>query len=274
MEPTLLYGHPLGSSLGLVTAFEWLGQPYRLSRVAMPEDMLTDGYKRINGRQETPVLLTEDGTALTETMAIALWLEARDQQRRISFAPGTVQADRLHQHVAFINTSFTAAFSPLWVALEMNPPDPALQEALRSFGRNSVAKRHQQLEEMIGDSKFLLGERPTLADAVFIRRRALGRLPQMRSIRSNSRASTRSSCDCRPTRPFVSPSRSRTVKLRQEAAPCAARCRFRTCSGFLPELDVVPRRVATPGPAPAFCLCQPVQGIARPPLAIAALQAA
>jgi glutathione S-transferase len=128
MEPILLYGHPQGSSLGLIAALEWLGQPYRLSRVAMPEDMLTDAYKRINGRQETPVLMVENGTALTETVAIALWLEARDHQRRISFASGTAEADRLHQYIAFINSSFTPAFSPLWAALEMNPPNPALQE--------------------------------------------------------------------------------------------------------------------------------------------------
>jgi glutathione S-transferase len=168
MEPILLYGHPQGSSLGLVAALEWLGQPYRLSRVAMPDDMLTDSYKRFNGRQETPVLITADGTVLSETMAIAFWLEARDDQRRISFSPGTPQADRLHQYVAFINTSFTSAFSPLWAALEMSPSDPAFQEALRRFGRDGVAKRHRQLDEMIGDSKYMLGEKPTLADAVFV----------------------------------------------------------------------------------------------------------
>jgi glutathione S-transferase len=53
MEPILVYGHPLGSSLGLVAAFEWLGRPYRLARVKMPDDMLNDRYARLNGRQET-----------------------------------------------------------------------------------------------------------------------------------------------------------------------------------------------------------------------------
>ena len=74
MQPILLAGFPLGSSLGLVVALEWLGQPYRLTRIEMPDDMLSDAYGRLNGRRETPVLVTEDG-ALTETMAIALWLE-------------------------------------------------------------------------------------------------------------------------------------------------------------------------------------------------------
>jgi len=166
MEPILLYGFPLGSSAGLVAAFEWLGEPYRLCRVDMLRDMKIDEYSRVNGRRETPVLITEEGRCLTETIAIALWLEARDSAGRVSFPIGTPESDRMHQFMGFVNSSFTAAFSPLWAALEMTPPQPALQAALREFGRRAVIKRHEQLEAMIGDPPFLVGDRPTLADAM------------------------------------------------------------------------------------------------------------
>ena len=166
-EPILTSGFPLGSSAGLVTAFEWLGQPYRLTRVDMLGEMRTDAYKRLNGRVETPVLITGEGRVLTETMAIALWLEARDPDRRISFEPGTPKADRLHQYVAFLNTGFTGAFFPMWVALEAEDTTEEYRETLRKFGRSFVAERHEQLEAMIGDNDYLLGDRPTLADAVF-----------------------------------------------------------------------------------------------------------
>ena len=168
MEPILVYGFPLGSSMGLVAALEWLGQPYRLSRVDMLADMNSDAYGRLNGRRETPVLITDDGRVLTETMAIAGWLEARDVERRISFDPITPAADRMHQLMAFLNTSFTGAFSPLWAAFELESEDPAYRETLRDHGRKAVAQRHAQLEAMIGDSPFLAGDRPTLADAVLI----------------------------------------------------------------------------------------------------------
>jgi glutathione S-transferase len=166
-EPILTAGFPLGSSLGLVMAFEWLGQPYRLARVDMLGEMRSDSYLRLNGRQETPVLITEAGP-LTETMAIALWLEARDDERRVSFAAGTPRADQLHQYVAFLNTGFTGAFAPLWVALEAEGASDGYKNSLREFGRMAVAKRHAQLEAMIGDSDYLLGDKPTLADAVFV----------------------------------------------------------------------------------------------------------
>jgi glutathione S-transferase len=113
-------------------------------------------------------LITDDGRVLTETMAIARWLELRDTARRISFEPGTPEADRMHQLMAFVNTGFTGAFSPLWSALEMKVPDAAVQETLRAYGRQAVSRRHDRLEAMIGDTPFLVGERPTLADTVLI----------------------------------------------------------------------------------------------------------
>jgi glutathione S-transferase len=140
MEPILLYGFPQGSATGLVAALEWLGEPYRLSRVDMLRDMKSDAYGRLNGRRETPVLITDAGLVLTENMAIASWLEFRDADRRISFAAGTRDANRMHQLMAFVNSSFTGAFSPLWAALELNPPEPAMQSALRPIRSRRCSK--------------------------------------------------------------------------------------------------------------------------------------
>jgi glutathione S-transferase len=168
MEPILIYGFPSGSSMGLVAALEWLGKPYRLCRVDMLGEMREASYARINARHETPAFVDDRGLVLTETMAIAAWLEARDTGRRISFDPLSREADRMHQLMSFVNTGFTAAFTPHWVALEMDPPDPELQSVLRTWGRERVIERHDKLEDMIGDTPFLVGDRPTLADAVLV----------------------------------------------------------------------------------------------------------
>ena len=168
MEPLLLYGFPAGSSMGLVAALEWLGRPYRLCRVDMFGPMREPSYTRINRRVETPALITDRGEVLTETMAIAAWLEARDTKRRISFDPSTRDADRMHQLMAFINTGFTGAFAPLWAGMEMEPADPALQSALRRWGGEAVMERHDRLEEMIEDTEFLVADHPTLADGILV----------------------------------------------------------------------------------------------------------
>lgn len=168
MEPILLYGFPAGSSMGLVAALEWLGKPYRLCRVDMLGEMRQAPYKRINRRVETPVLITDRGEILTETMAIAAWLETRDTERRISFDLYSREAELMHQFMAFINTGFTGAFTALWVALEMEPPNPALQSALRQYGTDAVIRRHDLLEEMIGVTPFAIGDRPSLADGILV----------------------------------------------------------------------------------------------------------
>ena len=168
MEPVLLYGFPSGSSMGLVACLEWLGKPYRLCRVDMFGEMREPTYKRLNPRVETPALITDTGAVLTETMAIALWLSARDTEHRISFDPLSPQADRMHQLMAFLNTGFTGAFSPVWAAMEMDNPDPVVKATLHDWGREAVLERHDRLEEMIGDTDFLVADHPTLADGVLI----------------------------------------------------------------------------------------------------------
>jgi glutathione S-transferase len=168
MEPILLYGIPAGSSMGLVAALEWLGQPYALCRVDMLGEMRDAAYARVNARHETPALITDNGQPLTETMAIAAWIETRDAERVLSFDPGTPEADRMHQLMAFVNTGFTSAFGPLWTVMEMQHPDPSYQAALRRYGAAAVIERHDRLEAMVGDGPYLLGQRPTLADAVFV----------------------------------------------------------------------------------------------------------
>lgn len=168
MEPTLIYGHPLGSSMGLIAALEWLGQPYRATRVDLLSDVRTDAYLRLNGRGEAPVLITDKGQPLTETLAIAAWLEARDIERRISFAPGSREADLMRQHLAFLNTGFTGAFTGYWMAMEAEDAPAADREAWRRLARQLVNDRHRKLEALIADTPYLLGARPTLADAVFV----------------------------------------------------------------------------------------------------------
>jgi len=154
--------------MGLVAALEWLGKPYRLCRVDMMGEMREPAYTRLNPRVETPALITDKGDVLTETMAIAHWLAARDTDRRISFEPQSREADRMYQLLAYINTGFTGAFSPLWAAMEMTPPNPPLQNALREWGREGVLERHDKLEAMIGNDSYLVGKTPSLADGVLI----------------------------------------------------------------------------------------------------------
>jgi glutathione S-transferase len=168
MLPILFYGVPSGCSFGSIVALEWLGAPYRLCRIDMAGPTITSpAYARVNPVAETPALLTGEGAIVTESMAILGHLGARGIDRGLGFAQGTPAFDRLNRMLAFLNTSFFDAFSPLWYALE-HGIDGAEGAALRRYGAANLAKAHANLEAMLGARPWLLGERRTLADAYFV----------------------------------------------------------------------------------------------------------
>jgi glutathione S-transferase len=69
--------------------------------------------------------------------------------------------------LAFLNTSFFNAFSPLWYAFEHDLTDAA-RTALRNYGVAKVERAHAELEMLIGNGEWLTGDRKSLADAYFM----------------------------------------------------------------------------------------------------------
>lgn len=166
MHPILFYGVPEGCSFGSIVALEWLGKPYRLCRIQMPEEVTDETYAAINPVRETPALRTEDGRLISESVAILNHLAARGIDRGWGYPQGSAAFDRFNQVLAFLNTSLFNAFSPLWHALE-HGDDPAATAALQHYGRNEVAKAHANLEAMLDGRTWLLGDKPSFVDAYF-----------------------------------------------------------------------------------------------------------
>jgi glutathione S-transferase len=165
MEPVLFYGVPQGCSFGSIVALEWLGQPYRLCRIEMLEHPWPALYARINPLNQTPALLTQEGAPLSESLAILLHEAARGQGRGLGFAQGTPAFDDLNQMLAFLNTDFFSAFSPLWTAYEMAKSDPVAQKVLTTLGAGQVRKRFADLDSMLAGRDWLVGGQRTVADA-------------------------------------------------------------------------------------------------------------
>ena len=167
MEPVLFYGVPHGCSFGSIVALEWLGQPYRLSRIDMlePKDKR---YARINPKHQTPTLLLENGEALGESLAILSHIAARDLGQRLGYLQGTRAFDRLNSALSFLHTEVHGAFSPAWTAFKL-PEDAAKEkEMLRALARAQAAKAYAHLEHMLADRPWLAGDVRTVADAYLV----------------------------------------------------------------------------------------------------------
>ncbi|WP_454853617.1 glutathione S-transferase family protein [Rhizobium binxianense] len=158
---------PEGCSFGSIVALEWSGIPYRLCRVEMPEIVSGDDYMRIHAVGKTPSLLLEDGGVISESMAILNHIGARAIDKGLGFAQGTEGFDRLNQMLAYLNTSFFNAFSPLRYAFE-HALEPEEKRALLAYGAAKVEKAHKVLEAMLDGREWLLGEKPGIADAYFM----------------------------------------------------------------------------------------------------------
>lgn len=166
MTPTLFYGVPSGCSFGSIVALEWLGQPYRLCRIEMPEVVTSDAFRRINPVGETPALATQSGAIIVESMAIQNWIAARGIEASLGFRQGTPAFDRLNQMLGYLNTTFFSSFAPLWHLYE-HASDDTTKAVLREYGMQKVRVAHEKLDALLGDRPWLLGERRTVADAYF-----------------------------------------------------------------------------------------------------------
>lgn len=167
MSPILFYGVPEGCSFGSIVALEWLGQPYRLCRVQMPDEVSSDRFAPVNPVGETPTLMTADGRLLSESAAILNHIAHLGIANGLGFAQGTAEFDRFNQVLAFLNTSFFSSFGPFWYALE-HAQGEASKAALHAFGRDQVAKVHQNLDRVLEGRNWLSGvDKPGIADAYF-----------------------------------------------------------------------------------------------------------
>ena len=168
MEPVLFYGVPHGCSFGSIVALEWLGEPYRLCRIDMLSKPEGEAFSRVSPLGETPALLLENGRALTESFAIMHNLGARKLERKLGFAQGTPEFDRLNSVLAYLHTTFHSAFSPAWAAYKLAEDDPNRQ-VLRTLARDKAARSYEHLQDTLGGREWLAGgDAKSLADAYFI----------------------------------------------------------------------------------------------------------
>lgn len=165
MEPVLFYGVPSGCSLASIIALEWLGQPYKLSRIEMLDSWPAE-FAKLNPRMKTPALLRDDGAALTESLAILQHIGSRGIDAGLGFRQGTLEFDRLAEMLSYLTTDFFGSFAPLWKLYETEGVSEQDKARIRADGAAAVKHEFGIVERMLEGRNWLLGgEKPTVADA-------------------------------------------------------------------------------------------------------------
>jgi glutathione S-transferase len=79
-----LYYSPGASSVGIHVLLEEIDKPYGLRKVSLQNgEQHKPEFLRINPKAKVPTLVRDDGTVLTEFLAIATWLALTNREKQL-----------------------------------------------------------------------------------------------------------------------------------------------------------------------------------------------
>lgn len=116
-----------------------------------------DDFLKINPKGQIPTLLLNDGTLLTEGVAIVQYLADQKPDRQLMPEPGTIARYHALEWLNYIATELHKGFSPLF-----NPKTP---EEFKVVAREALSHKFAYMNESLKGKTFLLGNRFSVADA-------------------------------------------------------------------------------------------------------------
>ena len=187
----ILYYAPGGCSLADHIALIEAGLPYTLVRVNR-DRRTEDGrdFSTINPKGYLPALELDDGTILTENLAVLAYIA---HQAGALLPEDGVDRWRALEATSFMTTEFHPNFRPFF--------HHDATEAERAKARQLLVKHFATIAEQLGDRRFLVGDRMTIADPylvvmlmwagkieIEVPERLTGYLAQMKKMPSVARA--------------------------------------------------------------------------------------
>lgn len=116
-----------------------------------------DDFLAVNPKGQIPTLLLNDGSILTEGVAIVQYLADQKPDRQLMPEQGTLACYHALEWLNYIATELHKGFSPLF-----NPKTP---DDFKAVTREALSKKFAYVNESLKDNQFLLGARFSVADA-------------------------------------------------------------------------------------------------------------
>lgn len=95
-----------------------------------------------------PVLELDDGTRITENIAIASWIADHAPQANLMPPPGAIGRYRVLEWLAFVSTEVHKGYGPFFYA---NPDE------VKNAAREKLAKRYRYIDEQLAGKDYLTG---------------------------------------------------------------------------------------------------------------------
>ncbi|OAT31870.1 glutathione S-transferase [Buttiauxella brennerae ATCC 51605] len=116
-----------------------------------------DDYLEINAKGQVPALLLDDGSLLTEGVAIVQYLADKVPDRQLLAPAGSMTRYHTLEWLNYIATELHKGFSPLF--------NPATPDEYKTIARAALEKKFKYVDEELNDKQWLMGLRFSVADA-------------------------------------------------------------------------------------------------------------
>ncbi|WP_455424605.1 glutathione transferase GstA [Dryocola sp. LX212] len=116
-----------------------------------------DDYFEVNPKGQVPALLMDDGSLLTEGVAIVQYLADKVPDRQLLAPAGSMTRYHTLEWLNYIATELHKGFSPLF--------NPATPDEFKTVTRQALEKKFKYVNEELNDKQWLMGLRFTVADA-------------------------------------------------------------------------------------------------------------
>ena len=164
MAKAILFGRPGSGSAVCEALLELTGQPYDLKIM----EKLANGSNSpemiaLNPLGQVPALRTEDGTLMTESAAIALWIADLAPQAKLAPLPGDpLRAKYLRAMIFMAANCYMTALRFYYSDRYSTDADHA--DAISEKALEHMHREWEILTDMLGENDFLLGKTISAAD--------------------------------------------------------------------------------------------------------------
>ena len=154
-----LYFSPGACSLSPHIVLLEAGQQFTTERVDLRTKLTASGadFRAINSKGYVPALELQDGTVLTEGVAIVQYIADLAPQSKLAPAPGTIERYRLIEWLSYISSEVHKSYSPLF--------KPGSSDEAKAAARTALGERLTWLSGQLEGRQFLMGDQFTVADA-------------------------------------------------------------------------------------------------------------
>lgn len=159
-----LYNRTGSGGFAVEAALAVAGQPFELIAVeSQPSTPLPESFKAINPWGQVPVLLLPDGTMMTETGAILIYLATRHPGDGIAPPLDTSEAAEVMRWCVFLSVNvYEATIRRVYPDRYTTDADGAAGVKAAAIARNDDA--FALIEASLTDEGFLVGRQQTVAD--------------------------------------------------------------------------------------------------------------